>query len=44
MQHLDLAKIIIYSGILNEDESCDCCSDLDDIFGAPSLSSIRCHT
>jgi hypothetical protein len=40
MSHHTLAELIINSGILDEDAGCDCCSDLDDIFGAPSFSEV----
>lgn len=40
MQHLDLAQIIINSGILEEDAGCDCCADLDDIFGPPDFTEV----
>jgi len=40
MSHHTLADIIINSGILDEDSDCDCCADLDDIFGPPDFTEV----
>ncbi len=40
MSHHTLAETIINSGILDQDSDCDCCSDLDDIFGPPGFAEV----